>query len=113
MDEATIFGRFPVKKAKIDESTSGEKVIVAAVTGKSIRVISIMMTLDAADDLTWRSNTIDITGPMDFPISGGLTHSERTGLFWTEIGEDLRLNIATGAQVSGVLTYIEIDHASG
>ncbi len=106
---ASLVGRFPVKHAVIDESTAAENVIVPAVSNKSIRVISESIVVAGAVSITWRTNTTNLTGPIPLAANGGMTRSSPTGLRWTQIGEDLRLNSSAVVQVSGELTYIEAD----
>lgn len=107
--EASIAGRYPVKQAVIDEATIASNEIVPAVAGKSIRVIALMFTVAGPVNLTWRSAANNLTGAMEFADSGGLTHESQDGLFWTNEGEALNLNQDAAVQVSGVLTYIEVD----
>ncbi len=107
----SISGRFPVKQAIINEITIANNGIVAAVSGKSIRVISMMFTVAAAVDLQWKSGGAAITGLMEFADSGGMTHQSEAGIFWTAVGVALNLDQNAAIQVSGVITYIEVDGA--
>ncbi len=107
--EASIAGIYPVKQAVLSENTIANNEIVAAVPGKSIRLISIMMTVDAAIDIQWKSATVARSGLMEFADSGGLTISVKTGILWTAVGDALNLDSSTTAQVSGTITYIEVD----
>ena len=109
--EASIAGIYPVKQVVLDESTIANNEIVAAVVGKSIRLISLMMTVDAAVDIQWKSATAARSGLMEFADSGGMTMSVKTGILWTAVGAALNLDQSTVAQVSGVITYIEVDGA--
>ncbi len=107
VNEASLSGRYPVKQAVISEVTIANNEIVAAVPGKSIRVVSLMFTVAAAVNIQWKSATIGISGLMEFADSGGLTHSAEDGIFWTTKGAALNLDQDAAIQVSGVLTYIE------
>lgn len=106
--EASIGGIYPVKQAVLNENTIANNGIVAAVPGKSIRMISLMMTVDAAIDLQWKSAGAARSGLMEFADSGGMTLSVPTGILWTAIGDPLNLDSSTVAQVSGTITYIEV-----
>ncbi len=109
--DASISGIHPVKQAVISENTIANNEIVAAVAGKSIRLISLMMTVDGAVDIQWKSATAARSGLMEFADSGGMTAESQTGLLWTAIGAALNLDQSTTAQVSGTITYIEVDGA--
>ncbi len=106
--EASIAGVYPVKQQLISVVGILTADVVAAVVGKSIRVISLTFTISAATNIRWLSAANNISGLMEFADSGGLTNSEKTGLFWTNVGEALRLDVDAAATVAGVLTYIEV-----
>ncbi len=107
VNEASLSGRYPAKQAVISEVTIANNEIVAAVPGKSIRVVSLMYTVADAVNLQWKSATTGITGLMEFAASGGLTHASQDGIFWTTKGQALNLDQDAAIQVSGVITYIE------
>lgn len=106
MNEPTLSGRYPLKQAVINKATATSSAIVAAVAGKSIRVISLVMVSAASVVATWEDGDgTDRTGPMT--VNGVLTANSENGLFWTAPGEALNLLLGTAVQVSGVLTYVE------
>ncbi len=109
MTDASISGKLPVKQAVISEVTIANNELVAAVPGKSIRVISLMFTVAAAVNIEFNSGTTQITGLMEFADSGGLTHENDNGIFWTIKGEALNLDQDAAIQISGVLTYVLTD----
>ncbi len=111
LNEASISGIYPVKQVVISEVTIANNQIVAAVPGKSIRMISLMITVAAAVNIQWKSATAARSGLMEFADSGGMTHSEKTGILWTAVGAALNLDQDAAIQVSGTLTYIEVDGA--
>ena len=106
--EASISGIYPVKQQLISVTGITTVDVVAAVSSKSIRVISLTFTINAPANIRWLSAAANISGLMEFADSGGLTNSEKTGLFWTQVGDALRLNVDAVATVAGVLTYIEV-----
>lgn len=107
--EASIFGRYPVKQIELSSTGIITEDVVAAVPTRSIRVVSLMLTISAATNIRWLSAAANISGLMEFADSGGLTHSEKTGIFWTQVGDALRINVDAAATVAGTLTYIEVD----
>ena len=93
MAVASLHGRYPVKRAIINESTAASNEIVPAVAGKKIVAIGVTFIVDAATDLTWQSGATAISGPIGFSAAGdGMTdHDADVGLFETEPGEALNL----------------------
>ena len=109
--DASIAGIYPVKQVVLSEVTIANNEIVAAVAGKSIRMISMMLTVAGAVNIQWKSGTAARSGLMEFADSGGMTHSAQDGILWTAIGAALNLDADSVAQISGTLTYIEVDGA--
>lgn len=99
------------KYAAISESSSGDNTVVAAVSGKRIRVLSYVLIATGAVAVKFVSDAsgTDITGAMDLGANGGVSapHSP-SGHYQTGVGEALILNLGAAVQVSGHLTYIEI-----
>ena len=98
-----------IKTAVIDETTAAENEIVALVAGKSIRVLSFHLVTNAANVVTWRSNSTDITGPI--PLGTNDIVSARfteEGHFETVAGEALRLNAGTATAHGGWVQYVEV-----
>ena len=110
-NEASISGRYPVKQAIIDEVTIANNTIIAAVAGKSIRMVSMMLTVAGAVNIQWKSGTAARSGLMEFADSGGMTHAAQDGILWTAVGAALNLDQDATVQVSGTITYIEVDGA--
>lgn len=105
----SIRGRFPAKFAEIDAADMGANTIVAAVSGKSIRVISMVLIATAAVILTVRSGSDNISGAMSIAVDTGFANTCDSGLLQTAQGEALVFNLSAAEQVSGFLTYIEVD----
>lgn len=100
-----------VKRAKIDAATSGDNELVAAVTGKKIRVVSMFYLASGTVTATFQSAAGGTA------ITGGLQHTAQTGAvlplnedgwFETIAGEALNLNLSAAISVDGALSYIEI-----
>ncbi len=98
--------------ALISGATSGNNTLVAAVTGKRIRVLSYFMVAAAAVVARFESDAdgTALTGVMS--MIAGVPHSahDPTGLFETDVAAEL-LNMELGGavQVSGFLTYVLTD----
>ena len=96
-------------KFAIINQAAGDATIVAAVTGKKIRVMSYVVTADTADTLVeFQSTTATaLTGDMRFPDNGILSaNCAPFGCFETVAGELLNVQATTGS-VDGHITYAE------
>lgn len=112
-----------IKRATIAAGSSGDNILVAAVTGKKIRVLSfVLIGYGTAVDAYFRDNA-------DSPVSllGDSTHKiklDRTGTtgppglvvpvndagwFETTAAKALMLNLSTAQTVCGCLTYALVD----
>jgi hypothetical protein len=105
-----------MKYAVINASASGSNTIVAAVTGKRIRVLSYVMIAAGDVTVTWRSAANAISGPMALATNGGAapaagqaTPAGLIGQFQTEQGEALNMNLSAAIAVGGHLAYIVTD----
>lgn len=104
----------PTKHAAISASSSGDNTIVAAVTGKKIRVLSYVLIADSNVDVRFEDGASGtaLTGQMEVGTatdSGGLVvgHSP-VGHFETSASTLLNLELSGAVQVSGHLVYEEV-----
>lgn len=98
------------KYKKIDCSSSGNNEIVAAVTGKKIRVIQWVVSPSDAVNFKWRSASTDLTG-FHYAANAGNGVSEPwnpVGYFETASDEALNLNLSAAEAVGGSLVYVEV-----
>lgn len=99
------------KFAAIAASGSGATTIVAAVSSKKLRIVSYVLSFNAAVNAKWVSHTT--TGTATGLIYGG-TNSQvpsgfcPVGFFETVAGEALDLNLSGNVAVGGHLTYVEV-----
>ena len=100
-----------VKRAAIDAASSGDNTLVAAVTGKKIRVLSLFYL--AAGTVTTRFES----GAGGTALTGQLQHTAQTGMvlpdnphgwFETAAGSLLNLELSGAVSVDGALTYVEV-----
>lgn len=101
-----------MKYAVIDLAASGT--VVAAVTGKRIRVVSYVLSAAGAVAITWKSGTTALSGAMTLATGIPLCAAPPEALFGglggqlqTEPGEALNLTLSGAVQVSGHLIYDE------
>ena len=87
---------------------AGNVSVIALVTGKTIRVMSYAFVVDGATTVTWKANTIPVTGAMPFAINGGISVPfSPAGWFQTGEGGPLTMSLGTTTvTVSGHGTYI-------
>ena len=107
--------RSQIKYAVIDDATSGNNTIVAAVTGKKIRVLSY--TIIPAGDVTVRFESgaggTALTGQMNLLAEDGVVSQSLSvncapfGCFETAAAALLNLELSGAVSVDGHLTYVE------
>jgi len=98
----------------IETSSSGNTTIVPAVTGRKIRVLNYTLIASGAVSVIWKSGAAtNISGTMALAANGGMAPScsisspaGMLGVFETNIGEGLVLNLSAAVQVGGHLVYI-------
>ena len=96
-------------KASIAASTTGGT-LVAAVTGKKIRIISLLALCGATTtNVTLLSNTTALTGTLVLPVAGTIPWQYNpAGWLDTTAGEALKATTGTGATVEFVIDYVEV-----
>lgn len=90
-------------RAVIDESASGDRTIVAAVTEKHIVVVNVAVTLGSGQTIIWKSGSVALSGAFETGYTAGDSYA---GLFETAVNEALILNLSAAAAVDGHLTYV-------
>jgi hypothetical protein len=101
----------PIKYAVIDDATSGNNTIIAAVTGKRIRVISCFLIAAGAVNVRFESGAdgIALTGQMNLTTNSGFSlNFNAGGWFETAAGALLNLELSGAVSVDGCLSYVEV-----
>jgi hypothetical protein len=98
--------------AKIDAASSGDNTLVAAVTGKRIRVLG--MVIIAAGSVTIRlesgASGTALSGQMALVVNSGFTlPMSDVGWCETSAGALLNLELSAAVSVDGVLVYALLD----
>jgi hypothetical protein len=100
-----------IKYAIIDAAGSGDNTLVAAVSGKKIRVHSAFLVAAAAVNVRFESGASGtaLTGQMNCGANGGFVLPYNEG-GWFETAASTLLNLELGGAVSvdGSLSYSEI-----
>jgi len=100
-----------VKFAKIDAATSGDNTLVAAVAGKKIRVISLLLVSSGTVNVRFESGASGtaLTGQMNLIANTGFSMNWNPGgWFETAAGELLNLELSGATSVDGNLSYVEV-----
>jgi hypothetical protein len=96
----------------IDDALSGDNAVVAAVTGKKIRVLGFFLVAAGAVTARWESGAggAALTGQMDLaansPLASGFSPA---GWFETAAGAVLNLELSGVVSVDGALVYTLVD----
>lgn len=102
-----------IKRAVIAASTSGDNTLVAAVTGKKIKVLSLFLVAGGAVDVRFESAAggTALTGVMSMAADGDqlVLPPASPGAHWfeTAAGALLNLELSGAVSVAGALTYYE------
>ena len=104
-----------IKFAVINATASGVNTVVAAVSGKKLRVLGYSASATAAVTSTWKSASTAISGPMALGVAGNVSvglgaasFMSEFGVFETAVGEALVLNLSLATTVGGHLVYREV-----
>ena len=102
-----------IKRAVISAATSGNNTLVAAVTGKKICVLGMLLVATADVDVRLESGAdgTALTGVMEMAAAGNgfVLPMSTVGYHWVETaaGSLLNLELSGAVQVSGLLVYYE------
>ena len=107
-------GSYPqAKYVAISGATSGNNTLVAAVSGKKIRVLHMLVIAASAVDIriedgaNGAGSNGSLTGVMSVAANAGFnTGFNQHGLFETSSGTLLNMELGGAVQVSGFLVYI-------
>lgn len=100
-----------VKYAVIDAATSGDNTVVAAVTGKQIRVLSCWLVSAGTVTARFESGAggTALTGQATLAVNTGFVLPyNQAGWFETAAGSLLNLELSGAVSVDGSLSYVEV-----
>lgn len=99
----------PVKSAFLDVDTSGSSTVVAGVSNRRIRVLSVAVISKLANDIKFTSDAVQISSTMPLIANGGFVLPfNHYGWFTCGEGEDLNITLAIASQLGVTITYIEL-----
>jgi hypothetical protein len=94
-----------IKTAVISATSDGDNTVVAAVSGKKIRVVGYVLNVNAAGTVQWKSGaSTALSGAMELVDGGGVSAPMVTGpgRFWFQTASGEALVLATAAGVDGL-----------
>lgn len=105
-DSQSLISKF----VSVSASSSGNNTLVAAVTGKKIRVLSYSLVAAGAVTVKFQSGSTgtDLTGAMSIAANGTVSADSVNGLFETAASTLLNLSLGGAVSVTGHITYIEV-----
>jgi len=97
------------KHAAVSVASSGVNAVIAAVEGKEINVVNLVLHAAGAVTVTVEdTDGNDLTGAMTLGTSVAFNSSvDPAGHFRTPVGKGIQLNLGGAVQVSGFITYLE------
>lgn len=99
-----------IKYAAIAAGSSGDNTVLAAVTDKRIRVLSVFIVAAAAVTAKFQSGAggTDLTGAASLAANGGyVLPFNEGGWFQTDPATLLNLSLGGAVSVAGCMSYIE------
>ena len=99
----------PIKYANVAAASDGNQDLIAAVTGKKIRVVGFCLSVDVAGLVILRDKTAD-TARATFKAAGTYSYSggPSAPAFETIAGDALEANNAAGTDLHGFIAYQEV-----
>lgn len=102
-------GSGPVQYGSIAIASAGTTAIVAAVTGKRIRLLSLVLTVTGNGTVKFQSASNDISGAIPLLASTEFLLPENpSGWLQTNAAEALNLVLATSTACNGFFSYITV-----
>lgn len=97
------------KQAFANPSAIGNTVLVAAVTGKKIRVLAFAFVSTLANSVKFQSATTDKSATFPVAANGGLSAPwNPAGWFETNAGEALNVNLSVATATGVQATFVEV-----
>lgn len=99
-----------IRYAIIDHNTSGDNTVIAAVAGKSLKVLSYSMTATGSVTARWESGAggTALSGQMTMATGVPIVcNGAPYGCFQTGVGALLNLELSGAVSVDGHITYVE------
>lgn len=98
---------YALNYVRLDATADGTNTVVAAVAGKSVRVIAYAFTASAAGSVTFQNTAGSpaVAAVFNLGANGGVSYGGPTPAFETAKGTGLVISNGTGVDTTGHLTY--------
>ncbi len=96
-----------VTQAAINFSASGDNTIVSGILGKRIKVLQFFFVLAGATNLTYKSGSTILSGPLDFPTAGSEVQDFIQLPLTCNPDDSFVINSSAAVQVGGIIWYIQ------
>lgn len=95
-----------VQQAPINFSGAGDNTVINGTLGLRIKVLQFFFVIGAATNLTYKSGTTPISGPLDFPGAGAQVQDFIQLPLTCNLGDSFVINSSNGVQVGGTIWFI-------
>ena len=96
-----------VTQAPINFSGAGDNIIIGGVAGQRIKVLQFFFVLAAATNLTYKSGSTSLSGPLDFSSIGAQVQDFIQLPMTCLIGDPFIINSTNAVQFGGTIWYIQ------
>lgn len=96
-----------VQQAVVNFSASGDNIVISGTLGQQIKVLQFFLVVADATNLTYKSSTTAISGPLDFPAAAGQVQDFIQLPLTCNPGDNFVVNSSVGVQIGGTIWYIK------
>lgn len=96
-----------VTQAPVNISGAGDNTVISGLLGQVIKVLQFFFVIGAASNLTYKSGTTVISGPLNFPAAAGQVQDFIQLPLTCNAGDSFIVNLSAGVQVGGTIWYIQ------
>ena len=96
-----------VTQAPINFSGAGDNIIIGGVAGQRIKVLQFFFVIAAATNLTYKSSTTALSGPLDFSSVGAQVQDFIQLPLTCNLGDAFIINSSNAVQIGGTIWYIQ------
>ncbi len=93
-------------RAVIDTAVLGDNTIIAGTPGLKIRIVKLILVVNAAVSITLKSASTSLTGAMAYAANGGLALDGDVNPLDLNTGDAFVMNLGGAVQVSGFVLYL-------
>jgi hypothetical protein len=94
-----------VLQAPISFSAPGDNIVVAGITGKSIKVLQLFLVLAGATNLTYKSGSTPLSGLLTFGANAAQVQDYIQLPLTCNVGDNFIMNLSAGVVVGGAIWY--------